>query len=143
ERPYLGVASTWLQRCVALCPFVKRSTTAKQQTGPVPWGPSYISTTGASAMKRWKLFLTIVVLLALSSGLVGWGIAIAANGSLFAAASSSTAAQQQQQPTGTDILQRMHDTLKNAKSAQGTVQLSVTINKDGIKQFISQFVPFM
>jgi outer membrane lipoprotein-sorting protein len=46
--------------------------------------------------------------------------------------SGCTAGAGQQLSAG-DILQKMHDTMKSATSAQGTFDLNLTINKDGLK----------
>lgn len=48
-----------------------------------------------------------------------------------------------QQVSAADVIQNMRNTMKNAQSAQGVVDLSVAINKDGLKTLASSMMPGM
>ena len=46
-----------------------------------------------------------------------------------------------QQVTAEDVVQKLRDTMKTTTSAQSTVDLSLTINKDGIRTLLTGFMP--
>jgi outer membrane lipoprotein-sorting protein len=46
-----------------------------------------------------------------------------------------------QQITAAEVVQKMRDTMKTTQSVQGTFDLSVNINKDGIKALAQSFMP--
>ncbi|HET9493091.1 MAG TPA: DUF4367 domain-containing protein [Chloroflexia bacterium] len=46
-----------------------------------------------------------------------------------------------QQVTAAEVVQKMRDTMKTTQSVQGTFDLSVNINKDGIKALAQSFMP--
>jgi outer membrane lipoprotein-sorting protein len=46
-----------------------------------------------------------------------------------------------QQVTAADVVQKMRETMKTTQSVQGTLDLSVNINKDGIKALVGSFMP--
>src|SRR5450759_554837 len=46
-----------------------------------------------------------------------------------------------QQVTAAEVVQKVRDTMKTVTSEQGTVDLSLTINKEGIKTLLAGFMP--
>ena len=52
-----------------------------------------------------------------------------------------TACSVGQQVTAADVVQKMRDTMKSTQSVQGTFDLNVNINKDGIKALVGTFMP--
>ena len=46
-----------------------------------------------------------------------------------------------QQVTAADVIQKMRETVKTTKTAQSTVDISATINKQGIETLLSTFMP--
>ena len=45
-----------------------------------------------------------------------------------------------QQVTAAEVVQKVRDTMKTTTSEQGTIDLSITINKDGIKTLLAGFM---
>jgi outer membrane lipoprotein-sorting protein len=74
-------------------------------------------------MKRTRLFALLALALALSPLL---------------AACNATGAQP---VTADDVVQKLRDTMKTVTSVQGTFDLSLTINKDGIRTLLAGFMP--
>lgn len=46
-----------------------------------------------------------------------------------------------QQVTAAEVVQKMRDTMKTTQSVQGTFDLNVNVNKDGIKALVGTFMP--
>jgi outer membrane lipoprotein-sorting protein len=63
---------------------------------------------------------------------------LAALGLLATVASGCTAGQQ---VTAADVVQKMRETMKTTTSVQSTADLSLTINKDGIKALVGSMMP--
>ena len=74
-------------------------------------------------MRRTKIFAPIALALAISP--------------LLAACTGVGA----QNVTANDVVQKMRDTMKTVTSVQGTFDLAITINKDGIKTLVGGLVP--
>lgn len=60
---------------------------------------------------------------------------------LSAVVSGCTAGQAGQQVTAADIVQHMRDTAKTTQTVQGTTDIAVTLNKQGIQTLIDGFMP--
>lgn len=76
-------------------------------------------------MKRAKLFAPVALALALAP-------------MLAACTGAGTGAQS---VTAADVVQKVRDTAKTVTSVQGTVDLALTINKDGIKTLLAGLMP--
>lgn len=60
---------------------------------------------------------------------------------LAVSASGCTAGQAGQQVSAADVVQKMRDTMKTTQTAQSTVDLSITLNKQGIQTLVDGFMP--
>ncbi|MBF6614853.1 MAG: DUF2092 domain-containing protein [Chloroflexi bacterium] len=60
---------------------------------------------------------------------------------LLVLAAALSACTPGQQMSASDIIQKMRDTMQTTQTAQGTIDLSLTINKDGLKALASGLMP--